>query len=72
MDATERLHDSYADGTADQAEYFGISRPEVMKLGQSAATFTRKRLEGRKFTIHTRCAMHSAAVACHGITHSCS
>jgi endonuclease YncB( thermonuclease family) len=53
VDAPE-TDDSYVERTADQAEYFGITKPEVMKLGQSAATFTRKRLEGRKFTIHTR------------------
>jgi endonuclease YncB( thermonuclease family) len=45
---------SLPERTAEQAKYFGITKAETVKLGESARTFTRKRLEGRKFTIWTR------------------
>jgi len=53
VDAPES-DDSYQERTAEQAKYFGISPAEAMKLGESAAAFTRKRLEGRRFTVWTR------------------
>ena len=43
----------YADRIKDQAEYFGVSEAEVMKLGHESSAFTKKLLE-KPFTVWTR------------------
>ncbi|MGV3531918.1 MAG: thermonuclease family protein [Chthoniobacteraceae bacterium] len=53
VDAPES-DDTYGERTAAQAKYFGITSAEAVKLGESARTFTRKRLERGKFTVWTR------------------
>jgi endonuclease YncB( thermonuclease family) len=37
----------------DQADYFGVSTDRVVQVGDEAAAFTRKLLEGKPFTVYT-------------------
>lgn len=51
---TPESENSLPERLAEQARYFGTSPGEVMKLGQTAADFTRTELSRRPFTILTR------------------
>jgi endonuclease YncB( thermonuclease family) len=45
---------SFAQRTADQAAYFGVTAERAKKIGEEAAQFTRQQLTGKKFVVLTR------------------
>ena len=45
---------SFSERIQDQAAYFGIEPPEIVRAGQAAAQFTAEKLSGREFTVQTR------------------
>ena len=54
VDAPEDTADQrYPARIADQAKYFGISSPEVLKVGDAAQSFTAKTLGAAPFTVFT-------------------
>ena len=53
VDAPE-LDDSFPDRVQQQADYFGISREEVLSVGRRASAFTRQQLGAGPFVVHTR------------------
>ncbi|MCS6770883.1 MAG: thermonuclease family protein [Kiritimatiellae bacterium] len=44
----------FPERVAEQAEYFGISTQEVLRIGQEASRFTREFLKSRPFTVYTQ------------------
>lgn len=50
---TPEAEAEYADRVNEQAEYFGVTSSEALKLGEQASAFSKAALAGG-FTIHTR------------------
>ena len=54
VDTPEHSGDQrFPDRIAEQAKYFGISSPEVLKVGDAADSFTMKTLGAEPFTVFT-------------------
>ncbi|HMV42269.1 MAG TPA: thermonuclease family protein [Leptospiraceae bacterium] len=51
---TPESDDSFPNRVEEQADYFGISSPESIELGKTAASFTKQALMDKKFTVWTR------------------
>lgn len=51
---TPETDDGFADRVRDQADYFGVSVPAVVQIGQDAAKFVRQNLSNKTFTVVTR------------------
>ncbi len=51
---TPETSDSYPKRVQDQADYFGITHKQVLKIGDDATKFTHKLLSRKKFTVYTK------------------
>ncbi len=51
---TPETDDKYKDRVQAQADYFGISVKQTLKIGHEAAVFTRRKLSHHKFTVYTK------------------
>lgn len=51
---TPETDERFPERVKEQADYFGISPADAVKLGKIAAEFTRGKLAGKPFTVYTR------------------